>query len=253
MFILKNKEKQEKKFNPYNLFVYGFKATGILGMVCMACCCIQAFFPEWLNYSEQIILITVFFIDVFIMMVFIHFMGIYEKKITTYIEKPRKPYKIELQSIDIDKVLEKNIIAKNFEIRHEEQCVAYYKKRSNWKYKAKYILDVIVVCSIQNVDKNIKNHIVKIRQWAGTLKNEKCLRQTIILLKISKMDDEFWKYLMNSPIQYYNNYMLLAVLVEDEKCIYIPYPRMFQLIYHNMKKLLKDVLKEKIIKERKRY
>ena len=234
MFILKNKEKQEKKFNPYNLFVYGFKTTCIIGLLCLACCFIQMIFPWWLNRSEETMMIAILMLDCFIMVLFIHFMGVYEKKITTYIEKPKKPYKIALQSTDIDKVLEKNIIAKNFEIHREEQCVAYYKKWSNWKYKAKYILDVIVVCSIQNVDKNIKNHIIKIRQWAGTLKKEKCLRQTIILLKIPKMDEEFWKYLMNSPIQYYNNYMLLAVLVEDEKCIYIPYPRMFQLIYHNI-------------------
>ena len=79
---------KKKKFNYYNLFVYGFKFFTILALIC------GFFFVLSRMYSIDFwsyIFISLTFISDILMLLFINLTKKYENKITTYIDKPKKP------------------------------------------------------------------------------------------------------------------------------------------------------------------
>lgn len=123
--------KLKRKFNYYNLFVYGFKFWAIAALVII-------FFLWIANIKSsdfwQELFFWLIFLFSFFMVVCIHFAQKYEKKITTYIDKPKKPrtYKAKtIKSID----LEQKLIEMNYEKISdilENKNIYYYEKRSIW-------------------------------------------------------------------------------------------------------------------------
>ena len=108
------KKLKAKKYNPYNFFVYSFKTTSIFGLI-LIFIGVLLLVLEFVRKEpfDESVFASLVVIDGFFFFLSIYFMGVYEKKITTYIDKPKKPYKIILKDSNISSLLNKELLLRN--------------------------------------------------------------------------------------------------------------------------------------------
>ena len=241
--------KLKKKFNYYNLFVYGFKFWAMAAFV--------AVFFLWIANIKssdfwQGFFLILYLLFCFFMVVCIHFAQKYEKKITTYIEKPKKPktYKVKaIKSID----LEQKLIEMNYEKISdilENKNIYYYEKRSIWLgADHNPQKNVFAFFSFEEYTKENQKFIIKEKQKiTRALKGKRGAFQIGFLITVKNNNEYLEKYLMERTPQGYRNYFLNAFYVEKDQNIYIPYCQWANSPYAKIRKRLLRLLNEYIEK-----
>lgn len=241
--------KLKRKFNYYNLFVYGFKFWAIAAFV--------AIFFLWIANIKssdfwQGFFLILYLLFCFFMVVCIHFAQKYEKKITTYIEKPKKPktYKVKaIKSID----LEQKLIEMNYEKISdilENKNIYYYEKRSIWLgADHNPQKNIFAFFSFEEYTKESQKFIIKEKQKiTKALKEKKGAFQIGFLITVKNSNEYLEKYLMERTPQGYRNYFLNAFYVESDQKVYIPYCLWANSPYAKIRKRLLKLLNEYIEK-----
>ena len=243
---------KRKRFNYYNLFVYGFKFFAIFGLICgflfVLSGMYSADFWDW-------IFISLAFTSYLLMILFINLTKKYENKITTYIEKPKKPREYILSDIKISDI-EQKLIEMNYErISNilENTNIYYNEKRSIWlNPDHKPQKNIIVFFTAPEFTKEITKYLLQQKQKiTRTLKEKRGSFQTIFFVTVDKENEYLQNYLKNRTSQYYRNYYLLAIYTKKDSRLYIPHCDSSNWPYYQMRKRLLKILSNYLAKKYK--
>ena len=242
---------KRKRFNYYNLFVYGFKFFAIFGLGWFGLFLIQDFSSEALAW----ICIGSFGISTILMTICISYAKKYENKITTYIEKPKKPREYILNDIKISDI-EQKLIEMNYErISNilENTNIYYNEKRSIWlNPDHKPQKNIIVFFTAPEFTKEITKYLLQQKQKiTRTLKEKRGSFQTIFFVTVDKENEYLQNYLKKRTSQYYRNYYLLAIYTKKDSRLYIPHCDSSNWPYYQMRKRLLKILSNYLAKKYK--
>jgi len=235
---------KKNEFNPYNLIVYYFKGSIVLGYIAFAFMVIYSFIDENL-YKFFIILFLFFGINVMISM---ELLGRFGKKITIEIEKPKKPriYKINDPEHAIPHI-KKELLSQNYktlEMTGIENITYVYKipksfHTYNWDQQR-----VIIFYEFSEFDasvvKFLKHQRKLIKEYYG--KRDFAL-EIMFLVQLEKSNAYYDKYIKERVMQFSMNYYLEAFFLQGE--LQISRPDRFNYVHHRMRKFLLKMLDSK--------
>ena len=240
---------KNKKFNYYNWFVYGFKFFAILALICGFLFVLSRVYSiDFWSY----IFISLTFISDFLMLLFIHLTKKYENKITTYIDKPKKPREYTLSNIKISDI-EQKLIEMDYENIFnilENVNIYYYEKKSIWlNPDHKPQKNIIVFFSFENLTKEIVGYLLHQKQSiTRSLKAKKGSFQIVFFVTLEKENEYLQNYLKKRTNQYYRNYYLLAIYIKKDSKLYIPHCDSSNCPYYQMRKRLLKILSNYLVK-----
>ena len=246
---------KKKKFNYYNLFIYGFKLFTILPFVFV--------FLYWLKTIDVLVLPDYWdnilwglvFSSGFLMLVCISFAKKYENKITTYIDKPKKLrfYFVNVKGSSFLKYVEHCLLDFHYDKRIEvstNHTYYYFEKFCWWGAPDHcYQMNFFVINSFEEFSSEHKKELLLQKQKLSHSYHKKNGYFNFTFLVIVERRNQYLdKYLKLRTTQYYRNYCFIAVYVKEEGKIYFPYSTWAQYRVYCMRKKFEKVLGDVIIR-----
>ena len=180
----------------------------------------------------------------------------YSKKITVPLIKPKDPRSYNAENIEqIDINIQKQLKNKNYDLIDILQDAKLYGVEvTKWYYggDSKYQLRLFVQYTYEEFNKEIKKYL----EDQENLIQEKLAKKRryiniVFLVKVKHQNNYTKKYLRKPAKQAFDNCVLTAILVEEEKKLYIPYTEWKDLDYYLMRKRLEKILSGHIKKIKK--
>ena len=247
---------KKKKRNYYNLIVYIFRVVTIVCLV---------FGILFSLGNMKIILIlkkyeALFFILTcilaIVMIILLALIKKYEQKITIDIDFPQKPFAYEIINIEnIEKGISKQLLQLEYTKNLHQIAsldIYYNSKNIRWDLGQKKQLNIFCQMKFAEFTKNTKKELLlKREEIFNKLYKQAKFVEIIFLVKIPKRNKYLERYLKEVIREFPHNYFLVAVLVEEERKMYIPHSDFAYLEYREMRKRLEKILSGHIKKIKK--
>ena len=238
---------KKKKRNYYNLIVYIFRVVTIVCLVFGILFSLGNMEIILIFKKYEILFFTLTCILAVIMIILLALIKKYEQKITIDIDFLQKPFVYEIINIEkIEKGISKQLLQLEF-IKNPYQIAdldIYYNSKNIWWYLGqKKQLNIFCQMASTEFTKNTKKELLLKREeiFNKLCKKAKFL-EIVFLVKIPKRNKYLERYLKEVIREFQHNYFLVAVLVEEERKLYIPHSDFAHLEYREMRKRLEQIL-----------
>ena len=248
--------KKKKKFNYYNLFIYGFKFFLFIALIFFVLFCLGTgeFVPILKKY--EMILCGLFMLNTVIMYIFIILIGKFEKKITAELEKPPKPFVYKIKKESSFSEIPKLLIKENASIRTDitENIPIHVYELHKWHYSTlhKYKMYIFIQLSCDEFTKDTVETIIRQREIIHEKlgRRNRCFYITV-LVKVDKMSKFLKKHINRATPEDIQNYCMEAIFVKEENKIYVPKADWLNLEHFHIRKNFEKTLKNFVERERK--
>ena len=243
--------KKKKKKNYYNLIVHAIKLFAILAFVSGIIFLIVPY-GKYTGY-----LIFALFSNTILMYISIILADKYKNKITIDIEKPRAPhtYKI-IDEHQMKQSIKDKLNMMNYQVIPDvlTDTTLYGMKQYKWYYAKghKNVFNLWAEFDIPEFTKETSDYLITQREnIQKKLKQKERCFCIIFLIRVEKKNKELSKYLKRRTVEGYQNYGLMAILVEEEQRIYVPLPEWADVDCYLIRRRFEKILKGSVIKEKR--
>ncbi len=243
--------KKKKKKNYYNLIVHAIKLFAILAFVSGIIFLIVPY-GKYTGY-----LIFALFSNTILMYISIILADKYKNKITIDIEKPRAPhtYKI-IDEHQMKQSIKDKLNMMNYQVIPDvlTDTTLYGMKQYKWYYAKghKNVFNLWAEFDIPEFTKETSDYLITQREnIQKKLKQKERCFCIIFLIRVEKKNKELSKYLKRRTVEGYQNYGLMAILIEEEQRIYVPLPEWADVDCYLICRRFEKILKGSVIKEKR--
>ena len=243
--------KKKKKKNYYNLIVHAIKLVAILAFVSGIIFLIVPY-GKYTGY-----LIFALFSNTILMYISIILADKYKNKITIDIEKPRAPhtYKI-IDEHQMKQSIKDKLNMMNYQVIPDvlTDTTLYGMKQYKWYYAKghKNVFNLWAEFDIPEFTKETSDYLITQREnIQKKLKQKERCFCIIFLIRVEKKNKELSKYLKRRTVEGYQNYGLMAILIEEEQRIYVPLPEWADVDCYLIRRRFEKILKGSVIKEKR--
>ena len=243
--------KKKKKKNYYNLIVHAIKLFAILAFVSGIIFLIVPY-GKYTGY-----LIFALFSTAILMYISIILADKYKNKITIDIEKPKAPhtYKI-IDEHQMKQSIKDKLNMMNYQVIPDvlTDTTLYGMKQYKWYYAKghKNVFNLWAEFDIPEFTKETSDYLITQREnIQKKLKQKERCFCIIFLIRVEKKNKELSKYLKRRTVEGYQNYGLMAILVEEEQRIYVPLPEWADVDCYLIRRRFEKILKGSVIKEKR--
>ena len=243
--------KKKKKKNYYNLIVHAIKLFAILAFVSGIIFLIVPY-GKYTGY-----LIFALFSTTILMYISIILADKYKNKITIDIEKPKAPhtYKI-IDEYQMKQNIKDKLNMMNYQVIPDvlTDTTLYGMKQYKWYYAKghKNVFNLWAEFDIPEFTKETSDYLITQREnIQKKLKQKERCFCIIFLIRKKKKNKELSKYLKRRTVEGYQNYGLMAILIEEEQRIYVPLPEWADVDCYLICRRFEKILKGSVIKEKR--
>ena len=243
--------KKKKKKNYYNLIVHAIKLFAILAFVSGIIFLIVPY-GKYTGY-----LIFALFSTTILMYISIILADKYKNKITIDIEKPKAPhtYKI-IDEYQMKQNIKDKLNMMNYQVIPDvlTDTTLYGMKQYKWYYAKghKNVFNLWAEFDIPEFTKETSDYLITQREnIQKKLKQKERCFCIIFLIRVEKKNKELSKYLKRRTVEGYQNYGLMAILIEEEQRIYVPLPEWADVDCYLICRRFEKILKGSVIKEKR--
>ena len=243
--------KKKKKKNYYNLIVHAIKLFAILAFVSGIIFLIVPY-GKYTGY-----LIFALFSNTILMYISIILADKYKNKITIDIEKPRAPhtYKI-IDEHQMKQSIKDKLNMMNYQVIPDvlTDTTLYGMEQYKWYYAKghKNVFNLWAEFDIPEFTKETSDYLITQREnIQKKLKQKERCFCIIFLIRVEKKNKELSKYLKRRTVEGYQNYGLMAILIEEEQRIYVPLPEWADVDCYLIRRRFEKILKGSVIKEKR--
>ena len=249
--------KKKKKRNYYNLIVHAIKLFVALGYLFI--------FIFALGHLEIIkalkkyegLFMALSMSSFVLMYISIILADKYKNKITIDIEKPKAPhtYKI-IDEYQMKQSIKDKLSMMNYQVIPDvlRDTTLYGMEQYKWYYAKghKNVFNLWAEFDIPEFTKETSDYLITQREnIQKKLKQKERCFCIIFLIRVEKKNKELSKYLKRRTVEGYQNYGLMAILVEEEQRIYVPLPEWADVDCYLIRRRFEKILKGSVIKEKK--
>ena len=181
----------------------------------------------------------------------------YKNKITIDIEKPRAPhtYKI-IDEHQMKQSIKDKLNMMNYQVIPDvlTDTTLYGMKQYKWYYAKghKNVFNLWAEFDIPEFTKETSDYLITQREnIQKKLKQKERCFCIIFLIRVEKKNKELSKYLKRRTVEGYQNYGLMAILIEEEQRIYVPLPEWADVDCYLICRRFEKILKGSVIKEKR--
>ena len=243
--------KKKKKKNYYNLIVHAIKLFAILAFVSGIIFLIVPY-GKYTGY-----LIFALFSNTILMYISIILADKYKNKITIDIEKPKAPhtYKI-INEHQMKQSIKDKLNMMNYQVIPDvlRDTTLYGMEQYKWYYAKghKNVFNLWAEFDIPEFTKETSDYLITQREnIQKKLKQKERCFCIIFLIRVEKKNKELSKYLKRRTVEGYQNYGLMAILIEEEQRIYVPLPEWADVDCYLICRRFEKILKGSVIKEKR--